>query len=540
MPELSQATKNLITEYAIWQKSLRPREGTKNIHVDEVASRVAAFYEKIRTIIDWKEEHLMRRAAIIRKLKRRFLDLEFKNLAADNIAESLVLELIRGGYFPNDKIEESKIQDVQKIIEKYVFILKNSEDYKKGKSGLQFSTMLIEIAACEIEETLAPSMKEMALIDYMFWQMREKIKVQDRFYEKGLLKREETDIQIYIAVQQALFKLDYPIISYNLIKYKYPYWINPSQEEQLKISQNIYKIINTIEKDLSHPLGKKFYTICEKYDTPYLLLGDVLSKYDDIEKVKKDVNNPSVLENLVKEAYEKRFIDLKSKIRRGAVYATASIFITKILSLIVLEIILAKIFGGHLNLISLAADVLVPTGLMALLIVTIKPPSRKNLHLAIIETMKIAYHKEKMDVYEIRTARKRGVATRLILSLIYLMGAAISFGAIFWVFSFFNFPISSIAINIIFIALILFAGTAVQKRSQELTIEEESGGFLGFLSDILFLPMTSVGRWLSNTWKQYNAIAAFFNALIDMPFSAFIEFLEGWRYFIRDKKEDIR
>lgn len=548
MQELSQATKNLISKYALWSRlqsnrgsSTAESSGQKSfIHVDEVASKVAAFYEQIRTVIDWKEEHLMRRAAIIRKLKRRFLDLGLNDFSTENIAEPLVMELIRGGHFPNDRIEESKISYVKKIIEKYVFILKNSPENRKGKAGLQFYNKLLEIAACEIEETLSPSIKEMALIDYMFGVMQERIKINESIYEKNLLKKEEKDIQIYIAVQQALFKLDSPIISYNLIKYKYPYWESPSEEELFKISQNIYKILNDIEYDLSHPLSKKFYAICEKYDTPYLLLGDILS-LDNLEKTTKELGEPTLLEEHIRKAYGKRLVDLKSKIRRAAVYSTVSIFITKILSLLVLEVILAKlIFNGDLNLTSLAVDILIPTLLMALLVISVRPPSKKNFHLAIMETIKIVYQKEKINVYEIKIARKRGLTTRLILSLIYLSGAVISFGFLYWIFNYFQFPITSIIINFIFIALILFAGTAVQKRSQELTLEEESEGFLGFISDILFLPVTDTGRWLSNTWKQYNAIAAFFNALIDMPFSAFVEFLERWRYFLKEKKEEIR
>ena len=200
---------------------------------------------------------------------------------------------------------------------------------------------------------------------------------------------------------------------------------------------------------------------------------------------------------------------------------------------------MAKIFND-LNILSLMADILIPTLLMATLVTTVRPPSDKNLHLAIMEVIKIVYQKEKTDTYEVKISRKRGIITRFFLSLIYLMGAVVSFGSIFWVFIYFKFSIASIIINFIFIALILFAGTAIQKRSQELTIEEESEGFLGFISDILFLPITDLGRWLSNTWKQYNAIAAFFNALIDMPFSAFVEFIERWRYFIKEKKEEIR
>ena len=554
MTELSQSTEELMSKYQVWQKSLRPNEGVLTIHVDEVASKVAAFYEQIRTIIDWKEEHLMRRAAIIRKLKRRFLDLELSNFSIldarassesgapvlENIAESLVLEFIRGGYFPNDKIEESKISEVQKIIEKYIFILKNSPENKKGKTGLQFYTKLIEIAACEIEETLSPSIKEMALIDYMFSLMRDRIKISENIYERNLLKKEEKDIQIYIAVQQALFKLDNPILSYNLIKYKYPYWDNPSSEELLKISQNIYKILSNIENDLSHPLSKKFYAICEKYDTPYLLLGDVLSK-EDLEKTSKAIYEPPLLETLIKDAYKKRLGELKTKIKRAAVYYTTSIFVTKILTLIILELIIAKIlFNSQINPLSLVADILIPTLLMAVLVLTVRSPSKKNLHLVFMETMKIVYQKEKTDNYEIKTSKKRGLFTRLLLSLIYLLGAVVSFGLIFLIFNYFNFPVTSIVINFIFIALILFAGTSIQKRSQELTVEEEHEGFLEFVSDILFLPMADTGKWLSNTWKQYNAIAAFFNALIDMPFSAFVEFLERWRFFLKEKKEELR
>ena len=135
--------------------------------------------------------------------------------------------------------------------------------------------------------------------------------------------------------------------------------------------------------------------------------------------------------------------------------------------------------------------------------------------------------------------RKRSVGVRFILSFVYVLSSFITFGAIYYVLNYFNFPITSIIIDIIFIALILFTGTAVAKRAQELTMEEEKEGFLSFVSDIFFLPMQGLGKWISNKWKKYNAFAAFFNALIDMPFSAFVEFIEGWRYFIKEHKEDI-
>jgi len=538
MAELEQSTKDLVSKYELWQMSLRPREGSVALHVDEVASQVAAFYEQIRTIIDWKEEHLMRRAAIIRKLKRRFIDLELSNFSSQNIAEPLVLELIRGGYFPNDRIEESKVKDVQRIIHKYVFILKNNPEYKKGKAGVHFYSRLLEIAACEIEETLAPSLKEMAMIDFMFYQMREKIKVNERVYQRKLLQKEDTDIQIYIAVQRALFKLDDPIITYNVLRFNYLYWDNPSEQELLKLSQAMGTILKNINKALAHPLQRKFYTICERYDTPYLLLGDVLGT-DFTGKTLKEIDQPSLMETFIKNAYTVRLKDLKVKIRRAALYSVASIFITKILSLIVIETILAKVLNEKFDFVILGADILIPTLLMTFLVATVELPSKKNLNLAVMETMKVVYKRDKKDAYEVKTSKKRSTLTKFIISFIYLLGTVVSFGFIFLIFLYFGFPISSIVINIIFISLILFAARAIQRRAKELTVEPEKEGFGDLILDILVMPITELGRWLSNTWKQYNAVAALFSALIDMPFSAFVEFLERWRFFIQERKEEI-
>jgi len=540
MQELSLTTKKLISQYKLAQQQAQPKQGVELIRVDEVAKKVAAFYENIRTIVDWKEEHLMRRSSIIRKLKRKFFDMSLTNYSnTANVAESLVLELIRGGLFPNGKIEETKVDEVQKSIDKYIFILKNNPGNEKGKAGVNFYNWIIDICACEIEETLSPSIKEMALIEYMFEAMKEKIKVSDKIFEAKLLKKEDVDVQIYIAVCLSLFKLDKPMISYNLLKYTYLGWQSADQQLILKVAQNIFNIWLEVDKQLTNPLANKFYAICEKYDTPYLLMGDILSN-NNVAEAGKEFSEPTALETHIRNAYSKRLSTLRARISRAALYSTISIFVTKILTLILLEVLIEKALGEEINFILLAMDVLIPTLLMFLIVVSVRPPSKKNLNIVTMETMKIAYEKSEKDTYEIKMRRKKGFFMKVILSLVYAFSAFITFGLIYYVLNHFGFTITSIVIDIIFIAVILFAGTAVAKRAQELTMEEEKEGFLSFLSDVFFLPVQGLGRWLSNKWKKYNALTALFNALIDMPFSAFVDFLEKWRYFIKDKKEEIR
>jgi hypothetical protein len=55
----------------------------------------------------------------------------------------------------------------------------------------------------------------------------------------------------------------------------------------------------------------------------------------------------------------------------------------------------------------------------------------------------------------------------------------------------------------------------------------------------LSLPFIAVGKWLSGQWSKHNTFIVFLVALIDLPFQIFVELLEQWRYFVKEKKEEI-
>lgn len=533
MAETSQPTQKLIQRYQASYQSLQTKEGVPTIHVDEVVSRVASFYEKIRGVIEWRDEHLIRKTAIERILKRRL----FLKKEGEEITESLVLELIRGGHFPNDRIAESKIKEVQKLIDKYIFILKNSPSPSKAKKELQLYNWIVGLAACELEETLSPPLKEKALIEYMFELMKERIKVREGIIVIGGISQKEKNTQIYIAIQRALFKLDSSLISYNLLKKRYPDWADLPQWQLKEIAKNIYLIWKSIEKDLNHPLSDKFYKICERYDTPYLLLGDIIS--EDPMGIQEKISKPETLENLIKKVYNKRVKTLKSRMGRAALYATLSIFITNIVSLLAIEIPFTKYVMGDLHLLAIGIDILGPTLLMFFLVVTIKPPKRENLELAIMEVMKIVYQKERKDVYEIKAFPKRGLLVNAVITILYLLTFFLSFGLIIWGLYKLNFPPLSYIIFIAFISLIAFAGVKIREKSKELQLMPRRETFFSFLIDLFSLPVLRMGKWLSEKWTRYNVTVVLFTALIDMPFQVFIEFLEGWRYFLKEKKEEI-
>src|SRR3989338_4001071 len=81
----------------------------ERIIVNELLSKVASFYEKFRTAMDYGSEETIPRRAIERMLKRMlFLEKDSKALSQD-----LLRELIWAGYLPNATVPELIIDDVE-------------------------------------------------------------------------------------------------------------------------------------------------------------------------------------------------------------------------------------------------------------------------------------------------------------------------------------------------------------------------------------------------------------------------------------------
>jgi hypothetical protein len=123
--------------------------GANVIHVNNVVSRMASFYEKIRNAIDYRDEHLLRKNAIERILKR-LLTLGRR----DRIAKHLIYELIQARYLPNDRIPESREGDVQRIIERYLLLIEKLPPGPKLTDRAKITRWFLSLASVEIEEVL--------------------------------------------------------------------------------------------------------------------------------------------------------------------------------------------------------------------------------------------------------------------------------------------------------------------------------------------------------------------------------------------------
>ncbi|MDP3900729.1 MAG: hypothetical protein Q8Q38_00035 [bacterium] len=527
--ELSPSTQQLITKYRNWVVSKEAKTVENTIEVDEVASKVAAFYEKIRGVVDWREEHLLRKTAIERMLKRRLL----MTRKPEEVAEPLLSELVRGGHFPNGRIPTSAIPAVQEIITKYLFLIEHAKKEAGGETKIKdprsLESWLLGIAASEIEETLSPPLKELALREFAALRMQSRITAD--------LPESEFNFLILIAVERALFQIDDTTLNQHLLFKFIPDWDHPSHQTLLAVSERIWNIRKQIEDLFHHPLAEYVYRYVEKHDTPYLLLGDIVEQHR--EEVLDLTLDPAATEGLVREAYEARLQKLKKKLRRAGIYSTLSIFVSKVVLAVAIEVPLDRYLVQHPSLLPLALSVSIPPLLMFFLVMGTRPSSEENFQRLLLETMALFYEKEPGPPHEIRLPKRRGGFVRAMVSLAYLSSFLVSFGALIWILNRLGFTVPSMLIFLFFVSLVAFAGTVIRQRAKELQVTELKEGFFFGLFDLFFLPIVRAGKWLSRSLMRYNAVSMFFNVFLEIPLQIFIEFIEQWRAFLKEKKEEI-
>ncbi|HPN81444.1 MAG TPA: hypothetical protein PK412_02775, partial [bacterium] len=87
----------LIDIYASSRQQPTP-DNVEKIKLSQLVSKLGFFYEKFRNAIDYNEEHLIRRNAIDRIIRRQIIFLQENR--PPKISKTLIYEFIRAGYLP--------------------------------------------------------------------------------------------------------------------------------------------------------------------------------------------------------------------------------------------------------------------------------------------------------------------------------------------------------------------------------------------------------------------------------------------------------
>lgn len=517
---LTTAVQEFLLQYeAILRGSARHAESEK-IHVDEIAAKIALFYEKVRNIIDYQDEHLLRKRTIIRTLKRRLI------VSLDGaIAEQFIKDIIRSGHLLNDWVPQSVIPEVQRIIDGMRLLKKEGLDEE----------WLIDMAGNAIEEKLFPPQEEVALFNLALQTIKPNLTLAG-----STLAPEEERVALAIALQRALFRVDEDRLTYRLLKLRYPNWDTMSGDEAVRVAKEIPETRAQIKRIAERKETEALIRLCDRYNTAFFLLCDIVRGTPDVEARKTLFADEVELGAAIERAYGERFVKEKSRLNRLAWLSVISFLISKIAIAIAIEIPIERyVIKSDFSIVNTLLNIIFPPLLMGGIVSRIHMPGGNNLALAISEVRRIVYAEE-TRTYRIVLPRRRGIVSSGIIYGTYCATFGVSFWLLIRILQGLSFNVANIVVFILFTSLVAAAGVKIQNRAKELSFEAEKASVGGFVLDLFAMPLVTVGQWIIAGLAQFNVLVLLINLAIELPFQFLIEFLENFREFIQHKKGEIR
>lgn len=529
MTQLSQPISKLISAY--WQR--RPQDSygkdEPKIKVNVIISRLAFIYEKTRNAIDYKDEHLLRKNAIERMLKRRLYTEERRT----DLGRLLLTELIRARYLPNNAIPERVIGEVDTIINKYLILLDTVAPNRLTKQRKQYSNWILSVLSSEIEHHLVSPLQEDALVEAMYQVIR-----QDVDLAEDISDPEERDLQVYIAIHRSLIKSDYAIIRYHLFNFFVPGWRSGNPVAIQEVQEKFDLLYQHVEHNVAHQYADRLLRFMKRFSILFTILRDVIE--ENPKTFESLVANPEDLEEHIRTACASRVKKAHQRLRRSFVRTIIYIFFTKMLLALLLELPYDLWVISTTHYLPLIVNVVFHPFLMLLIAISIRVPSKKNTE-KIVELLKkiISQEPEPGFLYRRRKSFRRSRAIEMFFNGVYTLTFMVSFGILIWMLNALEFNIVSGLLFVFFLTVISFFGVKLRREVKELVVIDEKDNLLGMIVDFFSIPILRVGAWVSERTPKINLFIFVLDFIIEAPFKIFIEVVEDWVSFQREKKEEI-
>lgn len=532
--EPSEAIKNLIlahTEALEREKELM-KPTVPKIHVSEFASRMAFLYEKVRNFVGNEEKHLFRKNAIRRIMHRRNW-LGLKSGKEKELSKALIQELIWGRYLENNKVPAVKIDAVAEIVKKYRLFVKEIFTLNPREKKSKVVVWVEGVAACEIEECVAPSPRLDSLTYTMYEMVSQNINLVDK-----KLSQEEKEVQIFIGVHRAIFKSDRDMTRYQLLKFTQERWLEADDVIVRKTAEDFSKIKDTIESQLKYPLRDRIFRVMRKKAIAFRVTEDVIE--ENPNEAEQLFSNPTQLLSEIRRDLGQKYQQIRSTLHRSMVRSILYVFITKISLALIIEIPFDKYYEGAVNYFALGINVITPPLIMFIVTVFIRVPSDKNTERIIKQIDNIVFGSGEESVIKIRKSKTRGFFLNFFIYLIYLLAFIASFGLIIYALRLLDFNVISIIIFLLFLCMIAYFGFRIRQTAREWVVLKKRERAFSILVDFFAMPIVRVGRWISVNFSKVNIFVFILDFIFEAPFKVLVQVVEEWLSFIREKKEEIQ
>ncbi|MCL4364147.1 hypothetical protein M1328_02810 [Patescibacteria group bacterium] len=526
---LSEYTGALLSALNSVKSKSRP-DDLSALSVSQTVSFFALVYEKVRNAVEFREDHLILRAAIERILRRRFS----LNSDGKGEGENLLRELLWARYFDNSSLGGEDVIKIQELIDKYISLKRKLVVGRDLEMQSYINQFLLDILTCEIEEFLKPeSAQRQANMTFFIYQvLRKKIKIES-------LSDEQKDAFFLVAIEKVYGKSDRAYLHYHLFITFYKPLSGYSKDELDKLSHQMPSIFKKIDDMMVNPYVDNLVKFTRKQLPPFLVLFDLVkNKFEDISNILTDKER---LWTEVDQTCRDKYQNMGTRVRNLAIKSFIYILLTKMIFALILEFPLSKYFYGEVNYESITINTLFPPVLMVIILGFFRVPGEDNtkkIYNRIIEIIDA----DKSFESKVAFVPKKSSPKRPLLvfgfTIFYSLTFFVTLSLIYEFLTRLNFNIISQAIFIFFISVVTFFSYRIRQITKELTLEVKES-IVTPIVDFFFMPILSLGKFFSQEIARLNFFIFIFDFIIEAPFKLLFEVVEEWISFVRKRKEEI-
>lgn len=526
---LSNFTHALLGSLKQLKSRSRPDELSK-IAVSQAVSFFALVYEKIRNAVEYREDHLIRRAAIERILNRRLT----LNPQGKHEAENVLRELLWARYFANGSLGGKELIDIQLIIDRYLVLKRKIINGRDIETQRFLSEHIIDLMTCEIEETLSPETAN-RFSSYMFFiyqVLRKKVRIEG-------LSEDQKDAYFLAALEKSFRKSDQPFQRYHLFITFYKPIHTYSDKELDKFAAKAPAIFKKIDETVTNTYVDSLTRFTRKQLPPFLILFSILK--DKGAEAEAIISDKVSLWKIVDETCREKYQQLNSRVRSLAIRSFIYVFLTKMVFALILEVPVSQWLYNEVNMRSIGINTLFPPILMLLIVSVFKIPGEENTKNIFSRIMEIIDADTSFET-NISYMPKKGIERKPILifgfTIFYSLTFMVTLTLIYEGLLLLEFNMISIAVFIFFVCLVTFFSYRVKQIVNEYRLAEKEG-VLTPIIDFFFMPILSLGKFFSGGLARLNFMIFILDFLIEAPFKLIFEVVEEWITFVKKRKEEI-
>lgn len=480
------------------------------LEINDVVSAVAGSYEKLRYLLEYREEHTVRRAAIERVLRRRLM-LEGKDFDGTRFSR----ELVESKHLPAEKATEEFAHESARIVSRYESLAE--------RAGDEYRRRLLSFAASEIDGLLNPreTALDASVVDAMYKTLRPHITAYG-------YSAQEIDTQLFCACRRALLTADDEALGYALWLAYVPEWRTESADD-VALSQAVPGIITAIRRDVKHGLQWLIVPRIKRESISFRIVRGYIA----------DARHPDLESEAALDEYARSFLSQvyeteRVRIKASGIRAVAYLFLTKFVIAIGVEAPYEYFVLGGLHYVPLVTNILFHPALLFALTRNIGMLTEANTEAVVADLHGLLYEGHARDI----TVRSGYSGLAPFFAIFYVLLILGVFGGIVGVLQAIGFNVIGGALFLFFLSLVTFFAFRIRMRASRWVVLE-SRGVPALITNALIAPIVRVGRYLSRTFSSVNVFVLFMDFILETPFKMLLNFSHHFLIYLREKANEV-